>query len=195
MAIKDHGPIYTWDFDNGSSRSEKADYLLSTYLLPYLKVAKSCGQLETEDCKYVFYSLSGKNFNMLNQPTNDFARYYLTNGMSISALVGNANVDTVWCFLYVDINGWKKPNKMGVDIFAFNLGQTAGKKTPYRFIFSGYTSMEEDIKTGAYACSVENDTPQSGYFCTHLLRANGWKVPSKEEYIDMGGTAKGYPWY
>ncbi|MBE7705645.1 MAG: type II secretion system protein [Cyanobacteria bacterium SIG30] len=204
LAIKDYGPTYTWSIEEKENQAQNAEAFFNKFFAPYLKIAKSCGTSTTSDCVYDFYSLGGGLFSFPAGNTSDhFSRFYLTNGMTITALVATMNGKIHQLQLYVDTNGWKKPNKMGIDVQYFII--TLEKQDdPKR----GYT-LDSGTGDGTYAFMIQHTnfgcrkplTATSGTLglaCTLLLKSNGWKIPSVDEYVEMAGGDESYralyPW-
>ena len=111
-AIADNGPMSTWEV--GESNSEDAKKFLNKYMIPYLSIMKE-PTTYTEGNWDRYYSY------LNNQQTaygTSHVRFYLNDGTSITAHISHSPDETsVRLMLYVDINGDKKPNKVGRDIF------------------------------------------------------------------------------
>jgi len=106
---------------------------------PYLKVVKDCNSLEkgcfTEEAQYI-----NKDFTLNLVSTQFGVRKFVTlfDGIGLGFLSPDA--------IYVDVNGLKKPNKVGVDIFQLHIGENS---------IEVYDDMKGPVKcyTNEWACS------------------------------------------
>jgi len=102
--------------------------------------------------------------------------------------------------LYVDTNGDKKPNKVGIDnhIFVY-VGTTETTNPKHRFALSflQHTSARAGITASTGPCAKKPGATQTGLYCTQVLFANGWKIPTKDEYVKTSSLEEYrayYPW-
>ena len=89
--------------------------------------------------------------------------------IAISAFTGSADLDNggaIDNLIYVDVNGSKRPNQYGKDMFIFV--RTKKGIMPY-----GYNQDEEKIDEN---CSITG----SGGYCAAKLSKDGWKM--KDDY-------------
>jgi len=197
LAVADHGPILTWDFGFANTGSSAQNFA-EKYIIPYTKTAKICGTSTSSDCIYDIYQLNGEKFDYGFFNNEDFARFYLVNGTAITLSVvgGMTGSNASQIMLFIDTNGWKKPNKLGVDVqvLMFNKPSGINKKSNYRFSFMGTGSPEGNISDNKFGCK-HTTTHGSGVYCTSLITVyNGWKIPTKQQYVDWGGAPEEYPW-
>ncbi len=148
-----NGSVDTWDW--GTVRSgESADKIIDI-LAPYLKITKRCGK-----GKGCFWNGNYKNLNgntIWTNPENnsEYAKARLADGMSFFIVITQSNCATGVCGnVDVDINGDKKPNQVGRDIFMFVI-QKNGSIAP--------SGIGVDLST---RCSRTNDSAYSGHSCT-----------------------------
>lgn len=174
MAKIDNGlDVNEWYFPAGE-KAEISDYFADHYLIPYLKVIK-------DDCKAVNgCSISYKWLNGQETTRTNTRVFVLSNGTAIIAEahksddISQAN-GKFRAQIFLLINGLKKNNVMGRDIFMIELGGTGGDKNkflPYMYSYSA------DSFNTAYACN-KNDT---GNGCLGLIMKQGWQI------------TKDYPW-
>ncbi|MBE7705950.1 MAG: type II secretion system protein [Cyanobacteria bacterium SIG30] len=194
LAISEYGPILSWEV--GNETFENSSNFAKTYLIPYLKIAKECNNTRTSGCIY-----EGEKYTQLNRTGTTAVPYaattfYLADGTMIMLWTRNFELDGKSYKLaevYVDINGHKKPNVQGQDIFAFryNLVQ-AGK--PFGKIEPNKSPISDvDNITSAYGCN-KNGT---GSYCSAVIAKNGWNIPTVDEYVQMAGSEDYralYPW-
>lgn len=81
----------------------------------------------------------------------------------------------------VDINGYKKPNRFGRDLFVFVISQEYGF-VPYGYKYTcdmnnGYDTFDrEQIKSAwRYGCSKQAGET-NGAFCSALIMTDGWEI-------------------
>lgn len=121
-AIQENGPIETWGAttDDGANSA-----LLLNKIIPYLSIRRNCeNSTWPHSCFATVYALNG---TVLAYPpaSGITARAELNNGSLISLDLYNHPV-TQWptnsgyrAVIYYDLNGYKKPNIAGKDIFTF----------------------------------------------------------------------------
>lgn len=133
LAKEDNGPIESWDLV-GFFSPEGAKNLIEI-LTPYLKVTKYCSN-RTENCvPDMYYYPDMKTYMNLNSDTRT-GKAVLADGtiFMVRTRAKNCDDNTIaveqikdqkfknYCaWMLVDINGFKKPNALGRDLFAFNL--------------------------------------------------------------------------
>ncbi len=170
LAILDHGPITSWEV--GSWNGDASVAFADTYLIPYLKVSKNCGTEISANCGMEAYKLNGAPYIF----DRNFARFYLTDGTLIALITINGEYK--YAVIYVDINGKKKPNTFGKDIFVFvyNIKYVVDGK----FVPPGYLMHKDLLTLDSYddACNKN----KSGWYCASLIMKDGWKMPDN------------YPW-
>ena len=119
------------------------------------------------------------NNDIRNEP--DYAvRTYLNDGSSITFRVQDNNETVKSLAFNVDINGDKKPNKFGRDIFQFYYRiQSPDNSINGKFYPTGYNKeMREELLEGTNSCNKL----QNGAYCTALIMKDGWRI------------ADDYPW-
>ncbi len=173
LTIANEGPVSGWEVEeNGSAQ------FANRYLLPYLKVAKNCENKTTPECSFKYSVANGASSSY----GSNYTRFYLNDGALIAILVRNFQSEELfykYTLVIVDINGQKKPNLVGRDIFYFrhyiHYGTddhpVNGKFMPY-----GYTWNRGDLV--ARGCGAE----QSYTLCAALIMKDGWQI------------ADDYPW-
>ncbi|MBE7705674.1 MAG: type II secretion system protein [Cyanobacteria bacterium SIG30] len=190
LAIKDHGPIVGWDLGDTNQSGEQAAEFADKYVVPYLRVIKHCGISTEEGCWYSDDSLPRTLNNTLGLiVANKHPRYILSDGTLVAMfLVKNATSKRI--DIYVDVNGFKKPNILGKDIFTFRYSLITNNQPSGKFTMICKKVFEENITNEANGCQLGSD----GAYCTCFVQKAGWKIPSRKEYVDMGGNPAKYPW-
>ena len=168
LAEVDYGDMEYWDYPDGTDVEENKAFV-NRYITPYYK-----GVTMLQDGSvpgWTTISTTGINF-------------ISSNGTIFSGKPNNSKA----FYVLIDVNGFKKPNKMGTDIFYF--ATSTGKLMPdgwedgltREMILNGY-SHEGHIYTCKTAKSESDDaTLQARHACTSLLMIDGWEFK------------KDYPW-
>ncbi len=183
LAIAEHGPMTGWEI-SGSGTAQGAVDFANTYLIPYLKVAKNCESQKTGVCEF--------KFRFLNRETetkdigNVYTRFYLNDGTLIALTVADYinwnGAHQIEASTYIDVNGQRKPNTMGKDIFFFRYqvlntgsgsGGSVGRFLPY-CLFCGMSALKTGSDNGC------NRTGGNGSYCTALIMQEGWQI--KDDY-------------
>ncbi len=167
----DYGEFKNWDINSDANTTYEINLAFGNkYLQPYFKNLRPI----KEGMKNVLWDNNGISTSGANFITN--------NGTIISISVHSSII-----FALIDINGYKKPNKMGNDIFYFNT--LTGKFMPSGWktdltreeILQGYTG-ENGLKFSCKKSKTNNDDDYTDYrhACTALLMIDGWEI--KDDY-------------
>lgn len=156
------------EYTNWSDTSISATEYINKYWLPYFNVAQICNT--PQNCGYT----SNKPYNFMDGTASthtfsiDNLRIpFLTNdGIVYSFSVAGGNDALAENNIYIDINGAKKPNTWGKDVFIFVIVQGKGI-LPY-----GYNHDDNRINSECIT--------GTGYSCAQKLISNGWKF--SEDY-------------
>ena len=177
----DNGPMSTWEFPQvGSYSFEIIEPFIRKYYLPYFKSAKLMQQSELSD--YVILPAASNPSRNSGIITN----FMLLNNGVIFSFFANVPANYIWCL--ADINGVQKPNKVGRDIFVFDVYKNIENKkkgNPFRVKFCGYSAEDEyTLINGSsrYACNKENTDSYKNFLCGKLIEVSGWTIPEN------------YPW-
>lgn len=165
-----YGDPELWEINSQKDIQTSSEFT-AKYLIPYMNVIKSCNNSISGDCAYNARSLKNTPLDWSN-----YTRFILNDGtlILVSALQ-NPPTHTFPKLIYVhiDINGLKKPNKKGIDLFdyAVVLETTENMYKPTgRLNASGQSQPLEVIKEN---CSKNN----SGSYCSALIIHNNWEIP------------------
>ena len=101
--------------ENGNYNSDVFFRALSKHL----NVVKDCGREGKTGCfpETITHPFDGRTWNLLQSQGNSRRFFVLQDGIAIG-VTGGAD-------LYIDVNGIKKPNILGVDVFQVKLGDKA----------------------------------------------------------------------
>jgi hypothetical protein len=170
LAMAENGPMSGWVVENGKG-VEFAD----KYLIPYLKVSKNCGSSTTGECEFKFKYRNGSSGTL----NSSVSKFYLNDGVFIGVTAMNTIYSGVLrrqAEIFVDINGQKKPNLIGKDVFHFiyyiyweGRPGNSGKLGTY-----GYQDRANNLSlTDPAGC---NNTGGSGEYCTKVIMQDSWQI-------------------
>ena len=176
----DNGPMQTWQYPQiRATYYEEVAPFIQKYYLPYFKSAKLLKKAELED--YVILPSTTEPDRNLGWVTNFMV---LKNGVIFSFFF-NVPAGYIWCL--ADINGVQKPNKIGRDIFVFDLYDWTGAANGNAFrvkFWANYLNNNVDYlrNSSQYACNAENTDAYARFYCGRLIELSGWTIPEN------------YPW-
>ena len=151
------------------------DYV-ETYLAPYMQIIKKCGTDTTGECEFNAKGLNGSTMSTIEHCNATSTKIFLNDGVEIMpCITTNAN----YMQFYIDINGNKKPNVVGKDVFAFEYGLKTDNSI-YKKLFPrfNYDTVEDHIADQENRCNKN----QNGLACASLIMVDGWQMK------------KYYPW-
>ncbi len=174
-AIADNGPIKTWEIGTTSSE-ENLRIFFEQYIRPYISVMGEGTTYEQGGWNRKHYRLNG---NSINNSANDI-RYYLNDGTSLTIEQITNNETRIRIKIDIDINGEKKPNQVGKDIFGVfyytyypERPNVVGKFVPDGgWLPYEYLSSEEQPDS-----CLKGHT---GYWCFAKIMADSWQI--KDDY-------------
>ena len=182
--------------DNGSFCSwamEGSDKIFELYVLPYFDVIDS--DVKKNYSTGSFLDNIGYNRNLIinggytsfktleGKPYDDFWSdyYFLTKDGMLFGIGVHQNKSWYNCpwQVFVDLNGPKKPNVAGKDLFLFEIIGSI-KNTKVNGMSIGCSCSGTECKWN-YKTTYE-DCIKYGHYCSNIIIQNGWKIP------------KDYPW-
>ncbi|MBR6164000.1 hypothetical protein IKQ26_08975 [bacterium] len=185
-AIADYGPVTTWEIGTHGN-VEDAKTFVNKYMIPYMNVAKKPMSLAEGNWNSELYFLNGSPVDPdSNDGVNHQVRFYLSDGTSISCYVQSQSSDWKRLSILIDINGDKKPNKFGRDVFMFEyLIYVNPNHIYYPFVGkivpdfgNGISSRSALLSNSAWNCHKN----QQGTPCAAVIVRDGWRI------------ADDYPW-
>ncbi|MBP3924958.1 type II secretion system protein [bacterium] len=121
FAIKEHGYLNEWDFPD--SYSEEAIIKVMSYITPYLKISKDCGTESGCLGNGMIKLLNGNDWGSYDN-NRKYYKLILNDGTYMWASTGgisNCNGNNHCIAIWIDVNGAKAPNTMGIDVFQTGL--------------------------------------------------------------------------
>jgi len=180
LAIAEHGDISSWDWENNTT-AETRDKFVKTYFSPYLNIIKYCpsdnsvkGCFSDDDYLY----LNGTKMGNINN--EQFPKALLADGSSVKfTFMSECMTDNNRCLgVQIDINGSKKPNAYGRDLFSFSFYPKTSEFLPHGV--NSDVKYNEDTKT--YTKNSKETILQSctttgqGGFCAARVVIEGFKI-------------------
>ena len=175
MSINENGPIDSWNLttsvhdeetDSTTEETNAAqDYFIRTYILPYVKHIKYC-PIDDLRCslRYERHSLDGTRFGdfweFVMLADGSVIPHFWIRSTNCSEKLGSSKMLSNICGeMAIDINGRKKPNKTGEDVFYFyftkygvipmgTAEQTSG------FTFDNYCNKGKTDRLNGYGCAA-----------------------------------------
>ncbi len=197
MAQSNYGDMSGWDyvgFDLDSSEvSGTLNNFANKYLIPYIKKVESCpsGTSGRTKCAYEIYNRDGSVRMSQNQGSSNDYRFIMNDGMVVQLAYNNdsgANDSGEVhfgdiLFIRVDINGKKRPNMMGRDVFDIVLDPNATKVSMLglndRAQIAGHQTRENLLNNSMRGCN-SNNASQGRTYCGALIQYDGWQI--KDDY-------------
>ena len=178
----DHGPVKGWDFRIGGN--EHTEMFTDKYIKPYIKIIKEYLPEDfPEDIHYT--CLKGGNCDHYGQAKENNPKLVFADGTMIIAAdlvdsLPDPDTGTVHqaMNIIIDLNGFKRPNQYGRDVFAFSI-QPEKRFVPagvgYTSAVEGSTGFDRDWFLNGGNGRGCNKT-QSGFYCAALIMIDGWEI-------------------
>ena len=176
MAKLEYGDMSNWDYSLSGTN------FFNKYLTDFIKIS----EITVADAKssgITYYNLLGnveKNFTSIWDTSRIIT---LPSGTQIYTSLYTNNRKNYMSFL-VDLNGFKKPNKFGRDLFLFTVtteGVVAYMFEDNEFDWKNVERDRDDLLNGSssnqYCCNIKNDR---GMWCAAVIIMDGWEI--KDDY-------------
>lgn len=192
----DNGFLATWNFpatvDYAGSPANLTVDFLDTYIAPYLKISRKCDLATTTECWNPVSKPNGTSTAYFSNTNANMVKYSLQDGsqMGVISYFGGA------IQILVDINGNKKPNTLGNDVFAFFMVQK-----PFTNVNAGNGDMANYVKNGGFypdgyglnilggnytyrGCGKDVTYQTAGAYCTAKIIDAGWQIESDYPFFN-----------
>lgn len=143
-AIADYGDMSEWGPDGSGWSPNPGTAIVRKFVLPYVDAVKVC---EPNECEYKFFTSNNTETDL-----SQFIGFYLKDGTLIRIYAYHGTTRNVWGYFLVDINGDKKPNSLGRDVFMANFDLTNGERCGNEslFCFFKWDGCRVGAKFGCY---------------------------------------------
>lgn len=178
LASVEYGSYDNWDYSLSNAEFFKK------YFYPFISLSKNTvGNVKQDNIKYL--QASGKVEDGLLVMRDEGEIVELMSGSQIFTYPfvsdGAGSGQMRKCYA-VDINGYRKPNKFGRDLFMFCL--VAEKDIVAHYFDDGTTDYtaktREELKNGPSSYRYNCNKNARGMWCAALIMADGWQI--KEDY-------------
>ena len=178
MSATQNSDFSTWDYGLNSH-----DFF-NTYLYPFVQLSsQTISQARNEDT--VYYKLSGGVENGLLVMRDQGRIVELISGTQFFTYpLGYSGTGSQYkrkCFA-VDINGYKKPNKFGRDLFMFCIDKDRGV-TPHYWDDNEPTTVKrtrQQLLSGSSSQSYQCNKRSRGMWCAAVIMNDNWQI--KDDY-------------
>lgn len=128
-----------------------------------------------ETSKYTEYKNYKYTAGTVADQSSDEKPYYLLKDGSMFYLVGGASGEGTLCQLVFDINGVKKPNRVGKDVFKFVI---ADNGRLYPFASKAHKNINTSLQN--VNCNLAGSA-DAAFACTGAVADNNWKAEYKDK--------------
>lgn len=161
MSVSQNGPGDSWDLPSTWDAAGSTQFW-NSYFVPYISVSRTCTSANYSQC------WSSASTFLDGKPLTVGIYFLMLNDGTLINLSGGGSGYGV---MYVDINGFKKPNIMGKDIFKIDYYFTTGKVS----LDGQGLSRSGILSPGDYSCSLDSGIAK-GNWCGALIQIDGWKI-------------------
>ena len=164
LSVVDNGSMDTWEYPTSSYYDNGIITFFRKYYMPYLNGATEC--IDSNCFMKKKYTVS---------PDGLFYAGYIVTLADGTFLYFLGNINAGYFWMFADINGEKRPNIVGKDIFVFDIYKYNGGG--YKVKFWNILLNTDDLKRAeAYGCNA-NSPRYKGFNCGALIQKSGWKIP------------------
>lgn len=173
----DNEAIKFWNFEQSTS-----DFC-NQYIFPYMQKVSKLNLQSVE--RITYYRPNGIKEDNFTPVNKNVQAYSLPDGTTFF-VQDNASIKPSRTVL-IDLNGSRKPNTFGKDVFVYSISKDYGL-VPYGYKgTSDVTTYDEFdrnlvIHASRYGCKKVPNSVVNGAYCSALIMIDGWKI------------ADDYPW-
>lgn len=171
LSTVDNGDVEGWDdywdtssnsYDENGNVTDKMDQVnnaFEKYLMPYMKVMYK-KEVRANGIKQTLYVLAdGSAFTFRYMDSRDII-FFPKDAEKCIEKSGNTQGICSFMFIFYPISNssdWQYHYRMGLE--------------PYKYNWNG--NKQQLYSGGTYSC-----TSSKGYYCTEIIKQNGWKIPT-----------------
>ena len=166
MSELENGDKEYWNYDL------PAETFMNTYLKPFLKDVEQTNGFDIhKTINYKYLNGDRITESSVNDKNNSVIK--LSDG-TIIFVDGWSSGENTGKGILVDTNGFKKPNILGRDLFAFKITPSFG----FAPSDLGKVEREEALSDKLHMCSKSKSAQKSGYPCSLVIMMDGWEIKS-----------------
>lgn len=171
MSVVQNGDMKNWDY------SLTGEEFFNTYLSNFIKM----GSQNVEDAKkagVVYIRASGEEEVSFTNLYDSGKILTLASGTQI--LMDTVRYSSIQTYL-VDLNGFKKPNRIGVDVFALTV--TPDGVQTFKWDDGESLSVKRDreaLHNGPSGHNYQCNSDSRGMWCAAMIEKDGWEI--KNDY-------------
>lgn len=164
QAVNENGTPDNWGLANSTPDPTGSLNILNT-LAPYMNINKNCGIsggcFPNNTYKYLNGTNVAEDYNTIQMGTAKLSdgSHFILQSLGLNALTRGPTsaLQNVYGDIYIDINGFRGPNQIGVDTFCFYI-------TKYGIVPVG--SQQETLASTTFNGSCKNKATAAGWSCT-----------------------------
>ena len=173
-AQQEYGDMSGWEYSGinleAGDTNDALNNFVQKYLKPYIKIVQDCPVTDKNKCAYSFYSLGGVARSNGLASSNNY-RFIINNGMVVNMAYDNNGVKFLDNIIFtVDLNGKKRPNMYGKDIFVLVFQPSYSKIKMY-----GEGQPLQTLLNANKGCN-KNNSLFAGEYCGALIQYDGWEI-------------------
>ena len=173
-AQQEYGDMSGWEYSGmnleAGDTNDALNNFVQKYLKPYIKIVQDCPVTDKNKCAYSFYSLGGVARSNGLASSNNY-RFIINNGMVVNMAYDNNGVKFLDNIIFtVDLNGKKRPNMYGKDIFVLVFQPSYSKIKMY-----GEGQTLQTLLNANKGCN-KNNSVFAGEYCGALIQYDGWEI-------------------
>ena len=173
-AQQEYGDMSGWEYSGMNlevgETNDALNNFVQKYLKPYIKIVQDCPVTDKNKCAYSFYSLGGVARSNGLASSNNY-RFIINNGMVVNMAYDNNGVKFLDNIIFtVDLNGKKRPNMYGKDIFVLVFQPSYSKIKMY-----GEGRPLQTLLNANKGCN-KNNSLFAGEYCGALIQYDGWEI-------------------
>ena len=169
MAENELGEVETWQVDDSKTFSD-------TYIKPYFKITQEYKAGENPPGYNIYCQNGGVCISYGSFPSAQ--KLILVNGVLIAPFPYSYNISGQTyksVSIIVDINGLKKPNRYGRDVFAFNTDAKKGL-VPYGIGYVITQTTEMEHSRDFLMVEETRSCKRAGLYCAGVIMMDGWEI-------------------
>jgi len=148
--------------DENTGNLEKTKFMSLNDTPERVSILQKYMKIDKWDMESPFFKWLGSPLTFMSKPYCQM-KLYLADGTTV--YLGNSGTGWENNYIFIDVNGDKKPNQLGRDAFLFSMSKSGDLVVPY-----GYTHWATDN-----LCNPDSNASNGEGFAARIIE-NGWKM-------------------